>query len=96
MRNVPLVINGNPTGGSGIWATHLWTGDIGPLNNYFIQSPTFNSQIAGTYALNYKVKDSKGCTANGDVTVLVDAPMPPSARISQPDVHRQQLPLQRT
>jgi PKD repeat protein len=72
--NVPLVINGNPTGGSGIWATHLWTGDIGPLNNYFIQSPTFNSQIAGTYALNYKVKDSKGCTANGDVTVLVDAP----------------------
>jgi PKD repeat protein len=72
--NVPLVINGNPTGGSGIWSTHLWTGDIGPLNNYFVQSPTFNSQIAGTYALNYKVKDSNGCYANGDVTVFVDAP----------------------
>ena len=72
--NVPLVMNGNPTGGSGIWSTHLWTGDIGPLNNYFVQSPTFNSQIAGTYALNYKVKDSKGCYGNGDVTVLVDAP----------------------
>jgi len=27
--NVPLVINGNPTGGSGIWATHLWTVILG-------------------------------------------------------------------
>ncbi len=46
---VPLVINGNPSGGSGIWASHLWTGDVGPLNNYYIQSPSFSSQIAGTY-----------------------------------------------
>jgi PKD repeat protein len=72
--NVPLVINGNPTGGSGIWSSHLWTGDIGPLNSYFVQSPTFTTQIAGTYALNYKVKDNKGCYGNGDVTVIVDAP----------------------
>ena len=71
---VPLVIDGNPTGGSGIWASHLWTGDVGPLNNYFIQSPTFSSQIAGSYNLNYKVKDSNGCYGNGDVTVIVDAP----------------------
>jgi len=71
---VPLVINGNPTGGSGTWASHLWTGDIGPLNNYFVQSPTFNSQIAGSYTLNYKVKDSNGCYGNDDVTVIVDAP----------------------
>ena len=72
--NVPLVINGNPTGGSGVWSTHLWTGDVGPLNNYNIQSPTFNSQIASSYVLNYKVKDNKGCYGNGDVTVVVDAP----------------------
>jgi PKD repeat protein len=71
---VPLVIDGNPTGGSGIWASHLWTGDVGPLNNYFIQSPTFTSQIAGSFNLNYKVKDSNGCYGNGDVTVIVDAP----------------------
>ncbi len=31
---IPLVLNGNPSGGSGIWASHLWTGDVGPLNNY--------------------------------------------------------------
>jgi PKD repeat protein len=72
--SIPIVINGNPTGGSGTWSSHLWTGDIGPLNNYFIQSPTFSSQIAGTYLLNYKVKDNKGCSGNGNVTVLVDAP----------------------
>ncbi|MBK7710503.1 MAG: PKD domain-containing protein [Bacteroidales bacterium] len=71
---VPLVINGNPSGGSGIWATHLWTGDMGPLNNYYIQSPSFNSQIAGTYLLTYQVKDSRGCTGSDDVSVVVDAP----------------------
>jgi len=47
---------------------------LGPLNNYFIQSPTFNSQIAGNYVLNYKVKDNKGCFGNANVTVIVDAP----------------------
>jgi PKD repeat protein len=72
--NVPLPINGNPSGGSGTWSTHLWTGDIGPLNNFFVQTPTFTSQIAGSYVLNYKVKDDKGCFGNADVTVIVDAP----------------------
>ena len=71
---VPLVINGNPTGGSGTYNQHIWTGDIGPLNNYFIQSPTFNSQIAGSYALHYKVRDTNGCFGEDDVTVSVDAP----------------------
>ncbi len=71
---VPLVINGNPTGGSGTYTLHRWTGDVGPLNNYFIQSPVFNTQISGNYNLNYKVTDSNGCTANGDVTVTVDSP----------------------
>ena len=69
-----LVINGNPTGGSGTWTSHLWTGDVGPLSNYFVQSPTFNSQIAGTYDLNYRVRDNNGCSGNGNVTVNVDAP----------------------
>ena len=71
---VPVVINGNPSGGSGVWTSHQWTGDIGPLNNYYIQSPTFSSMIAGTFTLNYKVKDSNGCFANDDITVIVDAP----------------------
>src|SRR5450759_560911 len=72
--DVPLVINGNPTGGSGTWATHLWTGDVGPLDNYNIQSPTFNSKVVNSYILNYKVTDSKGCYSSNNVTVMVDYP----------------------
>jgi hypothetical protein len=72
--NIPIVINGNPTSGSGTYTQHIWTGDIGPLDNYFIQAPTFKSNIPGTYNLNYQVRDSKGCTANNDLQVIVDAP----------------------
>ena len=71
---VPIVINGNPSGGSGTFTQHRWTGDIAPLNNYFIPSPTFNSFGTGNYNLNYRVTDSNGCTANDDVTVTVDSP----------------------
>ncbi len=62
------------SGGSGTWNQHTWTGDVGPLDNYFIQSPTFKSTIAGPYNLNYKVRDSNLCYGSGDVTVNVDSP----------------------
>jgi PKD repeat protein len=71
---VPKVLNGNPSGGSGTYSQHTWTGDVGPLNNYFIQQPTFNSQIAGMYNLVYRVKDSNGCSAEDTMRVSVDAP----------------------
>ena len=56
---VPVVLNGNPTGGTTPYTQHRWTGDVGPLSSYTIQSPTFSSLISGTYNLNYKVTDSK-------------------------------------
>ena len=71
---IPVVINGNPSGGSGTFTQHRWTGDVGPLSNYFIQSPTFNSLITGDYNLNYRVTDNNGCTSSDDVTVRVDSP----------------------
>ncbi len=71
---IPITINGNPSGGSGIYNQHRWTGDIGPLNNYFIQSPVFTSMIPASYNLNYRVTDSRGCTGTGDVTITVDSP----------------------
>jgi PKD repeat protein len=77
---VPLVIEGNPTGGSGIWSQHRWTGDVGPLNNYFIESPVFNVSITGNYNLTYRVTDSHGCYAEDNLTVIVDSP---SALFSQ-------------
>jgi PKD repeat protein len=77
---IPVVLNGNPTGGSGTYTQHRWTGDVGPLNSYTVQSPTFNSQITASYNLNYRVTDSNGCTSNDDVTVTVDSP---SAQFTQ-------------
>ena len=71
---IPIVLEGNPSGGSGIYSNHLWTGDVGPLDNYFISSPVFNPIAAGTYAVNYRVRDSKGCYGNDDLVVIVDSP----------------------
>ncbi len=66
-----IVINGDPTGGSGIYLQHIWTGDTDPLSSNNVQSPTFSTHITGTYNLNYKVEDSNGCTASDDIKVIV-------------------------
>src|SRR5664280_170135 len=62
------------TSGSGTWSQHTWTGDIGPVNNPNIQTPLFMTLLAGTYNLNYKVRDNNMCYGNGNLTVVVDAP----------------------
>ena len=71
---VPVVIDGNPSGGTAPYMQHRWTGDVSPLNSYVVQSPTFNSMFSGVYNLNYKVTDSKGCSSNDDIKVTVDSP----------------------
>jgi len=76
---VPVILNGNPIGGTAPY-THRWSGDVGPLNNYAIQSPTFTSQITSDYLLTYRVTDNKGCFAEDNVTVNVDSP---SAQFTQ-------------
>jgi PKD repeat protein len=62
------------TGGSGTWTQHTWTGSVGPLNNYTIKSPLFKTTMPGAYDLTYTVRDDKGCTGSGSVTVNVDSP----------------------
>jgi len=69
--NNNLVLNGNPTGGSGSYTTHSWTGDTAPLSATGIQNPTFNSATAGTFNLTYTVIDNNGCTATDNITVTV-------------------------
>ncbi len=71
---VPVELNGNPSGGSGIWESHLWTGEIAPLNEYSIMAPVFKSGAMGSYELNYRVRDSKGCYGSDDITVVIDSP----------------------
>ena len=71
---VTMPVDPAPSGGSGIWDQHTWTGDIGPLSNYFVEVPDFNSMLSGPYNLNYRVKDSNGCYGDGSVVVSVDSP----------------------
>jgi PKD repeat protein len=61
-------------GGSGTWTQHSWSGDIGPLSRYDIQSPVFQTLIPGTYGLDYRVVDTNGCFGTGSVDVIVDSP----------------------
>ena len=68
---VATVIDGNPTGGSGIYTQHTWTGDVGPLSNYSVQSPTFRH--CGRKLYPDKVQDSNGCGLK-PIEVIVRCP----------------------
>ncbi|NBC84257.1 MAG: T9SS type B sorting domain-containing protein, partial [Bacteroidetes bacterium] len=71
--DVDLVLNGNPSGGSGIY-THAWTGAaIGSLSDPNIVNPTFNNNTAGSYNLTYTVTDDNNCVGSDDITVDVEA-----------------------
>ncbi|TAJ05758.1 PKD domain-containing protein [Marinilabiliaceae bacterium JC017] len=64
-------IDGNPTGGK-LPYTHLWTGDIAPLNNVGIQNPQFVTTNIGTYELVYKVTDDNTCYGLDTLIIQVD------------------------
>ncbi|MCE3278393.1 MAG: Immunoglobulin-like repeat containing protein domain [Bacteroidetes bacterium] len=70
-----LALNGNPTGGSGTYSSHAWTG-VGAASltaGTATSTPTFNNSIAGSYALTYTVTDNNGCSGTATRTVLVNA-----------------------
>lgn len=69
-----LLMNGNPTGGSGTYVSHTWTGQTGPLSSLVISNPVFNTNVQGAYSLSYSVTDSKGCQATDNLTVNVEKP----------------------
>lgn len=69
-----LQMNGNPTGGSGVYTSHSWTNSgAGSLDNTTIPNPIFNTTTAGIYDLDYTVIDNNGCTATDIVSVTVNA-----------------------
>lgn len=67
-----LLIDGNPTAGSGNITTHLWTGPGGLLTNYNIQAPYFYTTSQGSYAFTYRVTDDNGCWRTANITVNVN------------------------
>ena len=68
-----LLLDGNPVGGSGNY-THLWSGQVGSLDNILIQTPTFNTMFSADYSLTYTVTDDNGCRGTDQVIVTVEAP----------------------
>jgi len=72
---VPTQLHGHPAGGSGVYSVHRWFGDIGPLNQFNIENPVFNTSMAGYYRLVYQVTDSKGCVGLDTLVVEVEKPV---------------------
>ncbi len=70
--NSPISVNGNPSGGSGIYIFHSWTGSGAQyLSSTTSSSPTFNTATAGSYTLNYQVTDLWGCIGTNSTTINV-------------------------
>ncbi len=67
--NSSTQIYGNPSGGSGTYTTHLWSGQTTALSATNIQNPVFTPTTAQTYTYTYTVTDSHNCTTQADITV---------------------------
>jgi len=73
-QDATLTLDGKPSGGTGTYTTHLWTGtDVAKLTPTNTQTAAFNTSISGTYSVNYAVTDSKTCTGNKTIQVVVNA-----------------------
>ena len=70
-----LILDGNPSGGTGNYTTHLWTGDVTYLDVTNTQTVTFNAPALGTYNFTYSVTDDHGCSGTDNILVTV-SPFP--------------------
>lgn len=70
-----LILNGNPSGGSGVYTINDWTGAgaASLTSGVTTSSPTFNSATAGTYSIDYSVTDNNGCVGAASATIIVNA-----------------------
>ncbi len=67
-----VVLNPLPSGGSGTFVFHQWTGTrVDKLSDTNIQNPEFNTDEIGTFTYTYTVKDSQNCEDSDDITVVV-------------------------
>lgn len=70
--NSPITVNGNPSGGSGIYIGHNWSGSGAQyLSSTTSSSPTFTAPNPGNYTLNYQVTDLWGCIGTSSTTISV-------------------------
>ena len=66
-----LMLHGNPSGGTGNYTIHLWTGETTPLSNTNIENPIFNAGVLDTFHLVYTVTDDNGCMGKDSVDIPV-------------------------
>lgn len=79
----PLVLNGNPTGGTAP-LTHTWTGSgASKLNTNDAAQVTFTHSTPASFDLTYSVTDDAGCTAKDTITVVVATPVTVDVSIAQ-------------
>jgi len=75
----PVNLNGNPSGGSGVYTTHTWIADpgnpgAGTLSDPASRTPVFTATTPGTYTFDYYVQDNAGCEFTyTDYTIVVRA-----------------------
>jgi gliding motility-associated-like protein len=71
--NVPVALNPEPSGGSGVYVFHQWSGpNVGMLSDPNIANPVFNASAVGSYIFSYYVRDSQGCEATTTIKVDVN------------------------
>ena len=81
-----ITINGNPTGGCGVWTSHLWTTDANILNKN-VQISQIIANQPSTVNLIYSVVDTNGCKGSDSRTIALINPIKPN--ITNPDVCEQ-------
>ncbi|HRI26878.1 MAG TPA: hypothetical protein PK715_02370, partial [Chitinophagales bacterium] len=78
-----LTLNGNPSGGTGIYANHLWTGSgVAFLNATNTVNPNFTAPTVATptnYTLNYTVTDNLGCASVQVSRTITVNPLDPAS-----------------
>lgn len=58
-----FTLNGNPSGGSGVYASHAWTATNGSLSSTNTQITSLTPSSLSTINLTYRVVDTRGCDA---------------------------------
>ncbi|MBN2350342.1 MAG: hypothetical protein JXJ22_16000, partial [Bacteroidales bacterium] len=67
-----LTLDGNPSGGQGVYKTHVWTGPGAKfLNDTTIVNPVFNHNVTGSYKLFYTATDTNNCVGTDSIIVTV-------------------------